>query len=233
MDEREGWRSNDGPRLKTLCVAAWEEFRFTLTTVGYEAGKRCYLICIPKDWPQAGRNVGGKENCYPVVEQWGGDEQVKTVMGGNAGSFLWREYWRLEVDWSIIERVREGFCFLLKAALVIIFIGWIEPLESDHEVKERNNWTESAWVGERNVQMRLGEVGAPSPDTVEEEGGTMGDRVRLQAGQEQGWCVIRAACTVGWGLAEAREGRVSGRGCAGGGPGHPALTLKGPVLLSS
>lgn len=40
-------------------------------------------------------------------------------------------------------------------------------------------------MGERKVQIRLGEVGAPSPDTVEEEGGTVGDRVRLQAAQEQ------------------------------------------------
>ena len=40
-------------------------------------------------------------------------------------------------------------------------------------------------MGERNVQIRLGGVGHPFPDPVEEEGGTVSDRIRLESGQEQ------------------------------------------------
>lgn len=40
----------------------------------------------------------------------------------------------MEVVWSVQrERKLRGFCVLLKAALVVVFIGWIEPVERDCE----------------------------------------------------------------------------------------------------
>ena len=60
----------------------------------------------------------------------------------------------------------------------VLFLDQEDPLEKGMETHSsilawRIPWTEEpgSW----------GEVGAPSPDTVEEEGGTVGDPVRLQA----------------------------------------------------
>lgn len=40
----------------------------------------------------------------------------------------------LEVGSWLVDRdrkLREGSCFLLKVALIIVFIGWIEPVERE------------------------------------------------------------------------------------------------------
>lgn len=116
-------------------------------------------------------------------------------------NLLWREYWRiLELigqQQREIGNLREGFCFLSKADLIIIFIAW---LERGQEGKGRRGWLKSRvpeWArGMPRAQMEEGQMWRFSAADTGGGGdwGTESDCRRVGAGV---WLMKWAACKSG------------------------------------
>ena len=134
------------------------------------------------------------------------------------------------------ERLREGFCFLSKAGL-IIFIRWLEPVEREQEGRARRGWLMSR-VPERDARAQIegGQMWRTRPADTEREGGREGacwgtESDRRQVGARvrlTGWEACKSGLGVrGWRRLPRRQWRRQRRAD----PGRRGVTLRVSVFI--